>query len=205
MPSFRELREQDSLTLVRCANESNGESAADKLFPMEPEKLGRSLGIGVRVAGNMLRDRVNRLGQPEPAPSKSSSPQPQPTPSAAAAPPPRSAGQRSPAFSGLGSAARRVEKAGGAAARGAKRFGEALWGPLVHAGSILWLEISGVFFALFAAFFAQNVYRVRGAWRGGPERAHLLLYVAGTALFVWFSLSSFLRARRKGRQKRAAR
>ena len=37
--------------LVRCANESNGESAADKLFPMEPEKLGRSLGIGVRVAG----------------------------------------------------------------------------------------------------------------------------------------------------------
>ncbi|HEX3940437.1 MAG TPA: hypothetical protein VHX11_03045, partial [Acidobacteriaceae bacterium] len=142
----------------------------------------------------MLRDRVNRLGQPAPAPSKSSSPQPQPTPSAAAAPASRSAGQTSPAISGplsgLGSAARRVEKTGGAAARGAKRFGEALWGPVVHAGSVLWLEISGVFFALFAVFFAQSVYRVRGAWKGGPEHAHLLLYVAGTALFAWFSASS---------------
>jgi len=167
---------------------------------MEPEKFGRSVGIGVRVAGRMLRDRANRVGQPAAAPPAPQNPPPR---NVSILPPQQpKAARPQPPVSNLHEATRKAGKAGGAAARGAKRFGEALWGPLVHAGGVLWLEITGMFFALFALFFGQSTYRVRGAWKGGPEHAHLLLYAALTAVFIWFSVSSFLRARRKGKRKR---
>ena len=73
-------------------------------------------------------------------------------------------------------------------------------GPFTHAGSVLWLEISGLFFALFALFFVQSVYRVRTAWRQGPEHSHLLLYIFLAGVFVWFSISSFSRAYRKSKR-----
>jgi hypothetical protein len=85
---------------------------------------------------------------------------------------------------------------------GARRFGQAMFGPLLHTGRTLWLEVSGLFFALFALFFAQSVFKLRGAWRGGPEHGHLLLYLSLAVLFVWFSASSFLRARRSGKRVR---
>jgi hypothetical protein len=65
---------------------------------------------------------------------------------------------------------------------------------------MLWLEITGLFFALFALYFAQNVYRVRAAWRQGPEHGHLLLYGALAAAFAWFSFSSFARAYRRNKR-----
>ena len=86
------------------------------------------------------------------------------------------------------------------AKRGAKAFGQAFLGPFTHAGSILWLEITGLFFALFALFFVQSVYRVRTAWWQGPEHAHLLLYSALAVGFAWFSVSSFIRAYRKSKR-----
>jgi hypothetical protein len=84
--------------------------------------------------------------------------------------------------------------------RGAKAFGQALLGPFTHAGGILWLEITGLFFALFALFFVQSVYRVLTASRQGADRAHLLLYAALAIAFAWFSVSSFARAYRKSKQ-----
>jgi hypothetical protein len=136
---------------------------------MEPKKVGRTLGIGVRVASNMLRQRVEQAAQ-------ASASRPPAPPS-----PPLST---------------RVVTA----KRGAKAFGQAFLGPFTHAGKVLWLEITGLFFALFALFFAQSVYRVRGAWRQGPEHTHLLLYCALAAGFAWFSFSSFARAYRRSKQ-----
>ena len=137
---------------------------------MEPKKVGRTLGIGVRVASNMLRERVQQASAPSPV---TVSPQ-----------------------NGRPGAAKRLETA----KRGAKAFGDALLGPFTHAGSILWLEITGLFFALFALFFVQNVYRARGAWQQGPEHQHFLLYAALAVGFAWFSFSSFLRAYRKSKR-----
>jgi hypothetical protein len=137
---------------------------------MEPKKVGRTLGIGVRVASNMLRQRVEQAAE-----ARESRP---PAPS-----PPLS---------------NRVVTA----KRGAKAFGQAFLGPFTQAGKVLWLEITGLFFALFALYFAQNVYRVRGAWRQGPEHSHLLLYCVLAAAFAWFSFSSFARAYRRNQQGR---
>ncbi len=132
---------------------------------MEPKKVGRTLGIGVRVASNMLRQRVEQARASKPAP------------------PMRKIGSRA-----------------ATAKRGARAFLEAFLGPFTHAGSVLWLEITGLFFALFAFFFVQSVYRVRTAWRQGPEHTHLLLYAAMAIAFAWFSVSSFTRAYRKSKR-----
>jgi hypothetical protein len=86
------------------------------------------------------------------------------------------------------------------AKRGVRAFGEAILAPFTHAGGILWLEITGLFFALFAVFFGQSAYRLRSAWSQGSEHGHLLLYAVLTAGFAWFSVSSFLRARRKSKR-----
>ena len=147
---------------------------------MEPKKVGRTLGIGVRVASNMLRERVERAAAASPA-----------TSTAGNGPPPASTSGRSvvPITSRVATAK-----------RGAKAFGQALLGPFTHAGSVLWLEITGLFFALFAVFFVQSVYRVHTAWRQGPEHTHLLLYSALAFVFAWFSVSSFARAYRKSKR-----
>jgi hypothetical protein len=168
---------------------------------VQPQKFGRALGIGVRVASNLLRERA--AGQ---ATGHSGSA------------PPASEPAQSESFSSearLESAARvieNVEKLAGkdrqaaiaersrGVGHGARRFGQAVWGPFMHAGSVLWLEITGSFFALFALFFAQNIYRVRQSWRQGPGHAHFLLYCALTLIFLWFSSSSFLRAHRKNKR-----
>ena len=147
---------------------------------MEPKKVGRTLGIGLRVASNMVRERVERAAAPVPAPTTAGKGSPQPA-ATSNRPVPMS---------------HRVTTA----KRGAKAFGQALLGPFTHAGGVLWLEITGLFFALFALFFVQSVYRVHTAWRTGPEHTHLLLYVAMAFIFAWFSVSSFARAYRKSKR-----
>jgi hypothetical protein len=145
---------------------------------MEPKKVGRTLGIGVRVASNMLRERVERAAASTPAPSTAGNGRPTATPRPSV-----------PLSSRVATAK-----------RGAKAFGQALLGPFTHAGGVLWLEITGLFFALFALFFVQSVYRVHTAWRQGPEHTHLLLYCALAFIFAWFSVSSFTRAYRKSKR-----
>jgi Na+/H+-translocating membrane pyrophosphatase len=152
---------------------------------MEPKKVGRALGIGVRVAGNMVRERVERAAAAHPVPAAAA---PSAHPDAAVA-----GNRRTVPAPGLSAKAATVK-------RGAKAFGQALLGPFTHAGGILWLEITGLFFALFALFFVQSVYRVLTAWRQGADHAHLLLYAVLAIAFAWFSVSSFARAYRKSKR-----
>jgi hypothetical protein len=128
----------------------------------------------------MLRDRVERAAAAHPAPAEGTNGRP-------AAPPRPPAGIK-------------IDGKVAGAKRGAKAFGRAFLGPFTHAGSILWLEITGLFFALFAVFFGQSSYRVRAAWRQGPEHAHMVLYVLLAVAFAWFSVSSFIRAYRKSKR-----
>ena len=103
---------------------------------MEPKKVGRTLGIGVRVASNMLRERVERAAAAHSAPAE--------------------AGNGSPTASPRPRASIKIDSKVASAKRGVKAFGRAFLGPFTHAGSILWLEITGLFFALFALFFVQS-------------------------------------------------
>ncbi len=148
---------------------------------MRPKTFGRALGIGARVAGKALLDgnaAPTRLPETQAAEQKARI---------------AAAGQRGRAVgSGLGQGTRNL-------GRGGRNFGRAVWNPFALATSVLWLEITGMFFALFAVFFAQHLYELRGAWRNGDEHSRFLLYAALTALFFYFSASSFVRARRKSK------
>jgi hypothetical protein len=164
---------------------------------MEPRKVGRTLGIGVRVASNMLRERVEQARQAAP-------PVAAPSPDTASSAPPASpigtprppSSSRASSVSGRPAGADVTNKVANAK-RGVRAFGQALLTPFTHAGGILWLEITGLFFALFAFFFAQSVYRLRGVWNQPGQQSHLLLYAVLAIGFGWFSVSSFVRARRK--------
>jgi hypothetical protein len=82
------------------------------------------------------------------------------------------------------------------AAQGGRGFGRAFWKTFSAAGRALWHEVTGLFFALFAIFFAQGLWRLRGAWRLGPEHRHFEIDLVMTVLFLYFSISAFVHSRR---------
>jgi hypothetical protein len=134
---------------------------------MEPDRFGRKLGVGVRVASGMIRDRASQTTH--------------------------SMKQDAPVYA----------ERGRSAARGAKKFGQSIWGPFAHAGGVLWLEVTGLFFGIFGLFFAQNTYKFRSFWRTGHEHQHFLVYAALTLIFFYFAFTSFWRAHRKQQKQRA--
>jgi hypothetical protein len=151
---------------------------------MEPNRFGRKLGIGVRVASRMVKERAAQANNaaastPQAAPSQATTSRPAPPP-----PTPKKS---------LVEPARRVGE-------GTRRFGQAFWEPLKHVSATLWLEITGLFFALFAIFFGQNAWNTRTSVLHGPEQAHFLLYAVATLIFLYFSISSFVKAARRGRK-----
>lgn len=144
---------------------------------MDYEKTGRKLGTGLKVLGRMAKQRMDG---PRTQPQPSAAPRANPAPTSPEAKrPPREVGR--------------------AAGEGARRFGKAVAGPLAKTGHVLWLEITGCFFALFALGFMTEAWRARHAWQAGAEHRHFVAYAAFAVVFVYFSLSSFVRARRRSR------
>lgn len=147
---------------------------------MQPNRLGRLLGIGTRVAAGKLRDG---------------------TAGAVAAAQRSAASQTATAARDLPRPAHLPDYAEGSRrlARGAGRFGSALLRPFAHATGLLTLQISGVFFALFTVFFAVHAWQ---AFRTlGARDRHVLVYAAVALLFAWFTVTSFWRAWAKQKRR----
>jgi hypothetical protein len=154
-------------------------------FSMEPNRFGRILGIGVRVASRMAKERATQASNKSASQPQASAPRqpgPRPTP-----PPPQRPTKN------YTEPARRIGV-------GTRRFTKAVAGPLAHISGTLWLEITGLFFALFAAFFGQSAWRTRASALHGPEHTHFLLYCVITLVFVYFCISSFIKASRRGKR-----
>lgn len=81
--------------------------------------------------------------------------------------------------------------------------------------AVLWLEVTGVFFGIFALFALGSVWRLRAQWhliaahasgvnlmatRSEGEK-QLLGALVMLAIFGYFCVSSFVRARRRERQR----
>jgi hypothetical protein len=143
---------------------------------MEPNLFGRKVGIGVRLASNIVRDRAAQTAH--------------------------SMRQEAPAMQQASVYVERGAERGRSVARGAKKFGQSIWGPFAHAGGVLWLEITGLFFGLFGLFFAQGAYRLRQFWYSGAGHSRFLTYAAVALVFFYFTFSSFYRARKKEKLKR---
>jgi hypothetical protein len=140
---------------------------------MKPQTIGRALGIGVRVAGRIAGQTIAASAQTAASATAS-----QPTAS------PRAGGQ----------AAGRVA---GGITRGLSRGVGGFFSPFRRVGGILWLEITGSFFLLPVILFAPTLWRTRMSYAHGPDHRLFLITAAVMALFLYLSVSSFWRARKR--------
>jgi hypothetical protein len=137
---------------------------------MKPQSIGRALGIGLRVAG--------RLAVQQAAPGKPGT------------------GASANADSGV-AGSRAAGKTAGKAARGAVRGVGGFFKPFRRVGGKLWLEVTGVFFALPVVVFLPTAWKTRGDWAHGPDHRTFLIATGIVLLFLYLSVSSFVRARQK--------
>jgi hypothetical protein len=140
---------------------------------MRPQTIGRALGIGLRVAGRIAGQRMAAGAQ-----AATSAPAPQTI--AAAQVRAREAGQQ-------------AQKVSGGIARGVGGFLK----PFRRVGGILWLEVTGVFFLLPVIVFGPTLWRTRTDWSHGPNHGTFLVTGAVIVVFLYLSVSSFWRARKR--------
>ncbi|MGA9667569.1 MAG: hypothetical protein WBQ94_00085 [Terracidiphilus sp.] len=141
---------------------------------MKPHSIGRTLGIGLRVAGRVAGQRAT--AGVEAAAKAPTDPQA----AAAAAAQNRAAGQ-----------------AAGKVTRGVARGVGGFLRPFGRVGGILWLEVTGVFFFLPVLVFAPTLWRTRASFAHGSDHRTFLVSAAIILVFLYLSVSSFWRARRK--------
>jgi hypothetical protein len=165
---------------------------------MDSVRFGRALGIGARLAAKTLVTAVDAAKAPNPSAGKTAGAQ------AAAGSAGRSKAESSGARLGEKTArtTAQVVQTGKGLKRGGKRFGEAVWGPFVKLSGQLWLELTGVFFGIFAVFAASSAWKMRGELHetaaNHDAHVHLLLTAAMAVVFGYFCVSSFVKANRRG-------
>ena len=145
---------------------------------MKPQTIGRTLGIGLRVAGRMAGQRLAAGGSGQAG---------QPVAGAGVA------GQVDDRLAGRisGQVAGRVaEPIPGQVPAGAGEVKRALAAgvggllrPFRRVGGILWLEITGAFFLLPVLAFAPTVWRTRLSWMHGPD--HRTFWAAAVVVTVF--------------------
>jgi hypothetical protein len=141
---------------------------------MKPEKIGRIAGIGLRLAGRMAGEKL--VGQahaatPNQAPSRATQP--------------------------ISPHAKAAVRAAGQMTRGVGRGVGGFLRPFRRVGGIIWLEVTGVFFFLFVAVFTSMAWRSHPASIFGPYNRNFVTSVAVVVVFLYLSITSFIRARKK--------
>ena len=169
---------------------------------MDSVRFGRALGIGARSAAKALAGAVDAATAPNPTRPASTPPAASPSRPAKSPPvaDPIAAAARTAARATVRTQAS-VRDTRKGIARGGKRFGEAVWGPFAKLSRVLWLEITGSFFGIFALFAAHAVWVNRAAFHfttaDRDARSHLLIFLIMAITFSYFCISSFVRAYRR--------
>ncbi|WP_158790277.1 hypothetical protein [Granulicella sp. L60] len=170
---------------------------------MDSVRFGRALGIGARAAAKTLVTAVDAATSPNPS-----------AVGAAKGASGSSSGSRSSASKAQASGERVAQQVARKATQvqqtrkglkeGGKRFGEAAWGPVAKLSGVLWLEVTGVFFGVFALFAGGGVWKLRGSLHdigsNHKDHVHLLLSSLMAAVFGYFCVSSFVKANRRGKR-----
>ena len=160
---------------------------------MDKVRFGRALGFGARQAGKALWRAAEAATAPDPRAGTAPAAAPVAAPSAA--PAARQAGTR------VRENLTQARTTSVTVKREGRRFGQAMWGPVARASGVLWLELTGVFFGIFAITAGTELYRHHADFAAtGAPRQHEWFAAAMFALFGWFTVSSFLRARKRSRR-----
>lgn len=151
-------------------------TTATMIDGMRAQTVGRVLGVGLRVAGRIAGQRL--AGN-------------------SAAPPVTVASVGGPGTQQRVAAARQAAahtaRVGGSVARGVGGFLR----PFRRVGGIVFLEVAGVFFLLFVLVFGTMAWRLRSNYSHGPDHARFLVAAVMMLVFLYLSVTSFWRAKRK--------
>ena len=157
---------------------------------MDAVRFGKALGAGARGAAKTLVQAADAATAPHPDVHKH--------PGAPKHPDARKIGVAAGAR--VQQRTTQVRAAGLGVQRGGRRFGEAVWGPFLRLSGVLWLEVTGVFFGLFVLTLGVEVWKRRAdLLRTGAPREHVWFALAIALVFAYFTVSSFVRASRRGR------
>lgn len=151
---------------------------------MDRVRFGRALGYGARHAAKTLAQAVDAAGAPNPR-STNASAAPRP-----AVPKPATPPREFPSARTIPAAARRAQ----ASAK------SSFIAPVARYSSVVWLQVTGLFFALIAFTMGAAAWRARAALHAAPDShpaVKLYAYAAVCALFTYFAVSSFVRAARR--------
>jgi hypothetical protein len=145
---------------------------------MKAERIGRALGIGFRVAGRIAGQRIagSVAGQPQTAQ-------------------PRQVG--SATVSGNRGAVQAAGRATVRAGQGVKQGVGGFLRPFRRVGGIVWLEVTGVFFLLFALVFGWYMWQSWAAHANPGGYRNVALSGVFMVLFLYLGLSSFWRASKR--------
>jgi hypothetical protein len=144
---------------------------------MRPQIIGRTLGIGLRVAGRIAGQRLAAGAQSAGNQVIAQSQQA----------PPNAAGV---------SARARVQSSL-PTGRGLSAGVGGFLRPFRRVGGILWLEVTGVFFLLPVVVFAPTVWRTRLSYAHGPDHRTFWVSAIVVVIFLYLGVTSFWRARRR--------
>jgi hypothetical protein len=206
----------DGLVFDRESDLTSARPGTGYTSSMDSVRFGRALGFGARSAAKALAGAVDAATAANPSDGKSAAAK-RPTQNETLASVNTSRAEpAAPAFSpaiqsAVRTTARATVQAGVRAqetkrglARGGRRFGEAVWGPVAKLSGVLWLEMTGAFFGLFALFAGQAAWNHRMDLHPMPlnHDAHrnALVFCGMALVFGYFCVSSFVRAHRKGRK-----
>jgi hypothetical protein len=173
---------------------------------MDSVRFGRALGVGARAAAKTLVTAVDAATSPNPSAGGAAKgalgPSFVSSSSSSDASKAQASGER--VAQQVAWTATQVQQTRKGLKEGGKRFGEAAWGPVAKLSGVLWLEVTGVFFGVFALFAGGGVWKMRGSLHdigaNHKDHVHLLLSIVMAAVFGYFCVSSFVKANRRGKR-----
>ena len=145
---------------------------------MDRVRFGRALGYGARHAAKTLMKAADAATTPSPTQPGTS---------------------REPAarVDRVAEKVAQTQRTVAATKQHAGRLGRSVWTPLARFSSVVWLQVTGLLFALIAMFLAQGAWKERAAWRlplGSHAATKFWLLALAFAAFAYFSVSNFVRA-----------
>ena len=179
---------------------------------MDPSRFGRVLGIGTRLAARTLVSAATAASAENPSSARTASTAPAPAQPAQPAQPPPPSSEKPHRIITADSLRQRTAQTSARASvtakglkQGSKRFGEAAWGPVARLSGVLWLEVMGTFFGLFAFLASAGAWKQRAIFHAHSAKSQayerFLLVSAVALLFAYFCVTSFIRAKRRERQR----
>jgi len=138
---------------------------------MDRVRFGRALGYGARHAAKTLMKAADAATTPAPA--------------------------RPGTVDRVAEKVVQTQRTVAATKKHAGRLGRSVWTPLARFSSVVWLQVTGLLFALIAMFLAQGAWKERAAWHlplGSHAATKFYVLAVACVLFTYFCVSNFVRA-----------